>query len=247
MKKLLTAATSAALLILTAAPAAAITNGTPDTTHNYVALMRGLDPSGAPRICSGSLIDKGVFLTAGHCTALTNVTLHFGADLTVSDRVFTATAVLAHPNKTTSFGKQFDVGVVLFDQGNAVLEIGRLAPANYVDGFSKAQLSAATFETIGYGLVRNDTTGNSGPLVPTTTRMYATQSYLNQHNQYLGLSINTNVGSGGGCSGDSGGPHLLNNYIVSVTSNGDANCVATDNTQRVDQPEIRDWVLSFTH
>jgi hypothetical protein len=245
MKKLFTAATSAALLMLTSVPAAAITNGTPDTTHNYVALMRGLDPSGASRICSGSLIDEGVFLTAGHCTALTNVTLHFGADVAVNDQVFTATAVLAHPNKTTSFGKQFDVGVVLFDQGTAVLEIGRLAPANYVDSFSKAQLSAATFETIGYGLVRNDATGNSNPLVPSTTRMYATQSYLNKHNQYLGFSINTNTGNGGGCSGDSGGPHLLNNYIVSVTSNGDANCVATDNTQRIDQPEIRDWVLSF--
>jgi len=50
--------------------------------------------------------------------------------------------------------------------------------------------------------------------------------------------------------GDSGGPHLLHDpalgdVIVSVTSNGDANCVATDNTQRVDMPEIRDWILEY--
>lgn len=44
---------------------------------------------------------------------------------------------------------------------------------------------------------------------------------------------------------DSGGPHVLHNVIVSVTSNGDGNCVATDNTQRIDQPIIRDWILSY--
>ena len=93
--------------------------------------------------------------------------------------------------------------------------------------------------------VRNGANGNSGPLTESPQRMIATQSYLNMHNQYLGLSIHTHKGNGGGCFGDSGGPHLLNEMIVSITSNGDGNCVATDNTQRIDQPEILSWIQGF--
>jgi secreted trypsin-like serine protease len=237
---------AAALIVagLATSPAHAIVNGSPDTEHPYVGVMVGLDPGGTQRACSGSLIDEGVFLTAGHCTRLSSVTVKFGADISSPDHQFVATEVIGHPQFNRSFGKQYDVGVVLFDQGSTVLPVGQLAPADYVDDFTKEQLRAATFETIGYGLTRPDTNGNSEPLTPTTIRMHAEQSYLNKHNQYLGLSVNNNRGDGGGCSGDSGGPHLLNGLIVSVTSNGDANCVTTDNTQRVDQTEIRDWVIS---
>jgi hypothetical protein len=246
MKMLLTTVTTAAVLLLTSVPTSAITNGTIDTTHDYVGAMIGLDPGGTPRLCSGSLIAEGVFLTAGHCGVLTDVSLHFGDDLAAGALVFSATAVIQHPQfDRRNFGKQFDVGLVLFDQGSADLEIGNLAPENYVSGFSKAELAAATFETVGHGLSRGDTNGNSEPLTLDTQRRIATQSYLNMHNQFLGLSIQNNRGDGGGCSGDSGGPHLLDDYIVSVTSNGDANCVATDNTQRVDLPEIRDWILGI--
>ena len=76
-------------------------------------------------------------------------------------------------------------------------------------------------------------------------RRIADQTYRNMHNQFLGLSINNNQDNGGACNGDSGGPHLHEDVIVSVTSNGDASCVTSDNTQRVDQPEIRNWILTF--
>jgi len=248
MESLMNKPLVAAALILAsfaASPARAIVNGSQDTAHPYVGAMVGLDPGGTQRRCSGSLIDEGVFLTAGHCTRLSSVTVQFGADLSAPDVQFPATAVIGHPQFNRSFGKQFDVGIVLFEQGSTVLPTGLLAPANYVDGFTKVQLRDATFETVGYGLTRPDTNGNSAPLTRTDLRMHAEQSYLNMHNQYLGLSVNNNRGDGGGCSGDSGGPHLLDGLIVSVTSNGDANCVTTDNTQRVDQTEIRNWVLSY--
>lgn len=237
---------SAALIAATfaASPAGAIVNGSPDTDHPYVGAMVGLDPGGTQRRCSGSLIAEGVFLTAGHCTRLSSVSVLFGDDISSPDFQFTADDVIGHPQFNQSFGKQYDVGVVLFDQGDVVLPVGQLAPENYIDGFTKTQLRDEIFETVGYGLTRPDTNGNSSPLAPTSVRMHAEQSYLNQHNQYLGLSVNNNRGDGGGCSGDSGGPHLLDGLIVSVTSNGDANCVTTDNTQRVDQTEIRNWVLS---
>ncbi len=246
MKKFLVAATTTAALLATAVPAAAITNGVTDTDHDFVGVMRGADPGGTERQCSGSLIAEGVFLTAGHCAVLTGVTVHFGADLDDPDAsVREATEVVRHPSYAANFGRQYDVAVVLFGGSGLGIVPGELAAENMIDTFSKDELRAATFEAVGYGLVRNDANGNSAPLVESSQRMIATQSYLNMHNQYLGLSIHTHKGNGGGCFGDSGGPHLLHDVIVSITSNGDGNCVATDNTQRVDQPEIRDWIQGF--
>jgi hypothetical protein len=59
-----------ALLVVTAAPAGAITYGQPDNgEHPYVGFMIFFDPS-APGwfSCSGTLLDSNTFLTAGHCT-----------------------------------------------------------------------------------------------------------------------------------------------------------------------------------
>jgi hypothetical protein len=60
----------AALLLLTASPAAAITYGTPDgTDHPYVGFMIFYVPSEAGWFsCSGTLLDSTTLLTAGHCT-----------------------------------------------------------------------------------------------------------------------------------------------------------------------------------
>lgn len=246
-KQLFGVVAASAALLVSWSSVSAITNGAPDTTHDYVGAMTGTDPGGTSRLCSGSLVAPGVFLTAGHCTVLSNVVVHFGDDLGVGfateDISFPGVAV-RHPNAVANFGTQFDVGVVLFDQGDAVLPEATLAPENYIGGFTHAQLKTFTFETYGYGLSRGATNGNSLPLMSDGIRRGATQTYLNRHNQYLGLSIHTNKGNGGGCFGDSGGPHLLNDFVVSVTSNGDGNCVATDNTQRVDQPAVRNWILA---
>ncbi len=249
MRKITATLTAIAVIGLLPTTARAITNGQPDTESDYVGAMRGFDPGGTQRQCSGSLIAPGVFLTAGHCSVLSDVTLHFGDVLDAEEDdnvVFEATEVTAHPNRAANFGFQYDVAVVVFDQGDVELPVGELAPASYVDNFTRKELKAATFTTAGYGLVRSGANGNSQPLMPSPVRMSTTQSFLNLHNQYLGLSIHTNKGNGGGCFGDSGGPHLLDGVIVSITSNGDGNCVATDNTQRVDQPEIRDWIMSFS-
>jgi hypothetical protein len=60
----------AALLLMTASPAAAITYGTPDGgDHPYVGFMIFFVPSEPGWFsCSGTLLDSTVFLTAGHCT-----------------------------------------------------------------------------------------------------------------------------------------------------------------------------------
>ena len=60
----------AILLVLSALPVAAITNGEPDNGgHPYVGLMVADDVDGNPLWrCTGTLISEDLFLTAGHCT-----------------------------------------------------------------------------------------------------------------------------------------------------------------------------------
>ena len=177
------------------------------------------------------------------------MTVLFGDD--IDTRLYRPGTAIPHPEFNKSFGKQYDVGVVLFEQGTAVLPLGQLAPESYVDGLSLDKLRDATFQTLGYGQWRDEANGNSTkPEHPDGLRRIADQTYKNKHNQFLGLSINNNQGNGGGCNGDSGGPHLyhddeLGDLIVSVSSNGDASCVTSDNTQRVDQPGIHDWIAGF--
>ena len=59
-----------ATLLLTAAPASAITYGQPDDgEHPYVGFMIFFDPVDPGWFsCSGTLLNPTVFLTAGHCT-----------------------------------------------------------------------------------------------------------------------------------------------------------------------------------
>jgi hypothetical protein len=68
-KRLAALVTIAALGLVAATTALAITNGRPDgDNHPYVGLMVAQDADGVPLWrCSGSLISPGVFLTAGHC------------------------------------------------------------------------------------------------------------------------------------------------------------------------------------
>jgi hypothetical protein len=51
---------------------------------------------------------------------------------------------------------------------------------------------------------------------------------------------------GGTCFGDSGGPALLNGYLVGNASHGDiSNCPCLDGYQRVDIESIQTWLATF--
>jgi hypothetical protein len=68
--RLFAALTMLAVLV-PATPSLAITGGQPDgANHPYVGLMEALDANGVPlQLCSGSLVSRTVFLTAGHCVS----------------------------------------------------------------------------------------------------------------------------------------------------------------------------------
>ena len=67
--------------------------------------------------------------------------------------------------------------------------------------------------------------------------------------EFLRNALNASQGSGGTCFGDSGGPDLLGGTDTvlgvnsSVTNN---NCSGVAYAQRIDIPEVLDWIDSFT-
>ena len=83
-------------------------------------------------------------------------------------------------------------------------------------------------------------------------RMYAPGELVSGNfrhsDEFIRFSLNPGGGSGGTCFGDSGGPDLLggtdtvlavNSYVTNV------NCSGVGYSQRVDVPEVLEWIESY--
>lgn len=65
--------------------------------------------------------------------------------------------------------------------------------------------------------------------------------------EFIKIAFNPGRGSGGTCFGDSGGPDLLGNTILAVNSYvTNYQCAGVGYSNRVDNPEVLDWINSFT-
>jgi secreted trypsin-like serine protease len=251
-------------LALGAGTAGAITFGQPDGSRhpNVGALLADWDPDspGPDILCSGTLIAPTVYLTAAHCTAflesegITQVWVTFAPsydeDATSAAGLLPGTYV-THPEFGSGGASDpHDIAVVLLQQAPAGITPARLPTAGLLDQLKAGhQLRDQTFTAVGYGTVREDKTGGPHAFFFDGVRRYALQSALNLEKSWLLLSMQPSTGSGGGCYGDSGGPHFLggvsSNLIVSITITGDAMCRATDKTYRLDTPAARDFLDDF--
>jgi hypothetical protein len=141
-----------------------------------------------------------------------------------------------------------DTGVIILARAPG-LPSAPLAPENYLAGFGQPLLNRTEFLTIGYGTeVRQ---ADSGPQRPTPMRQPIVRRYTTEIGQKLTdqvLQMNGNEhdprAGGGTCFGDSGGPAILNGFVVADTSYGfTANCRYLGGYQRVDIPVVRNWLL----
>src|SRR3954454_15489256 len=117
--------------LISAAPAAAITNGVADGGGhpNVGGLVSPTQYSDGTWIyCSGTLISPTVFLTAAHCAEGDRVKVTFDSDYVAGDKVYSGTfhADPAYPGPTSD---AHDIAVVVLDKAVKGVAPARLPAA----------------------------------------------------------------------------------------------------------------------
>lgn len=252
----------AGLMVGTQTTAHAITFGVPDGgEHPNVGSFVGefTDPETSDttffQLCTGTLIAEDVVLSASHCfsglpPSITDIT--FTLEETIdSDRdgdvdddveLLTGTPVTHPLFGSGGRSNTHDIAVFLLDDLVTDVEPAPLAPAGT---FGRAGIRDETFTAVGYGTVRTSIRQGPQGFEVGWRREKADQELLSVTKAWATLSMNPATGNGGTCYGDSGGPHFLDEVIVSITVTGDAMCKATDTTYRVDTPWAREFLAPF--
>lgn len=161
------------------------------------------------------------------------------------DQTWFLGSAVTHPEYSdfTDIDNWNDTGVIILETAPG-LPTTPLAPENYLDQFEQPVFNSTVFLVIGYGTeVRgNPPTAERQPIV----RRFTTEVGQSLSDQVYQTNANENDprAGGGTCFGDSGGPSILNGYLVGDTSYGlTNNCRYIGGYQRVDIPVVRNWLL----
>lgn len=230
------------ILAVAVSPAAAITGDfVKDFDHPFVGLIVFYDANNVfIGRCSGSLLDRYNFLTAGHCVVgADHAIVYFQQDAGVHfDPVTQLDPVTGYPNfcangtlgvtcatSSTIYNYGFpqplpnrhDVGLVVLDQPINLSEYGQLPEAGFLDQLATARgIQNVTFTASGYGLSYKEQAQNGKPNISFRERLMALSTLVNLNSTFTsGFNIETNgngAGKGGTCNGDSGGPIFYGGY-----------------------------------
>lgn len=212
-----------------ASGAGAITNGTLDgDAHPYAAAL----VAGGGVVCSATLVSPTVAVTAGHCVAgLTSPRVALAFDSQLVPGAWALRAGTAHLDSAygTSRTDSHDLAVVVLDEG---------APVAAADLPALGAADGATATTaVGYGYhdrAKGDFLYDGARRVATTPVKRAGATTLDVGDR-----------TGGVCFGDSGGPHLLGDTVVAITSTGTKSCNGTAEAYRLDTAPARSFLARF--
>ena len=162
---------------------------------------------------------------------------------------------LADPDYTKSQSDPHDIAVVDFAHravtpaNRWTFTPARLPSAGQLSGLTEAQLNAASWLVVGYG-VQEATTGGGPQTHPGGGARYKANLGFNSLNpSWIRLSMQESQGYGGACYGDSGGPNFvtLNGVMLLVgdTVTGDTPCFATNVAYRTDTASARSFLAPF--
>jgi hypothetical protein len=253
-------------LLVWAMPAAAIQYGQPDgENHPYVCLLTFHDEHGEPLwFCTGVLLSPTVVLTAAHATdGAYAAKAWFWPELPEGSG-FPYDGPDSHPGQPyTNPGFMIgaapgmpsfdyhDVGVVVLDEPVAAATYGRLPEAGVVDGLPAMH----PVDLVGYGVNYQARGGGVSPYdawVWLVARYYApsliVQAASVTGSEFLQLTANPARGKGGITFGDSGGPVFDSgtNLVLGVNSFvNNSNCRGVTYSQRIDIPDILQWIEGF--
>jgi V8-like Glu-specific endopeptidase len=245
MRRLVSAAFVLAAL-LTASPASAITNGSPDGNRhpNVAGLVNDtVFSDGLWIYCSGTLISPTVVLNAAHCNddgARTRVT--FDPAYVDGDRVYSGTfhSDPLYPGPTSDF---HDIAVIVLDAPVTSITPAKLPKAGSLSNLSKDQ----KFTSVGYGAYEVTNGPGGHQYLYDDTRGVATGTLNSINKTLLRISMNPSTGNGGTCYGDSGGPNFLGttNTIAAITITGDSVCRSTNVDYRLDTESARAFLAQY--
>ena len=244
MRRFILAATLLATLIA-AAPAGAITNGTPDGNKhpNVGGLVAPAAYSDGTWIyCSGTLISPRVFLTAAHCAEDDRVRVTFDTAYVDGDKTYTGT-FHGDPAYNQTQSEPHDIAVVVLDQAVRGITPAKLPKADSLSSLPKSQ----QFTSVGYGAYEVTNSPGGHQYLYNDVRMVATGTLNSINASWLRISMNPSTGDGGTCYGDSGGPNFLGttDVIAATTITGDAVCRSTNVDYRLDTQSARAFLSRY--
>jgi len=259
---------SVMFILCTVLPAGAIQFGTPDNDNHPYVVMCIFDVEGIGPVwrTTGFLISPTVVVTAGHGTYGTcgarvtnseNIPPYTGNPTDYpfpgpwaveADEIYTHPDYRAYPGPGLPNFDAYDVGIVILSEPIALTEYAALPDPNLVETLS----NKAGVDLVGYGVNDQQRGGGVSPYDAWTwerMRYYAPANIVPGQGRisdmFVKLTANPGQGKGGTTFGDSGGPILLSGTNVVIANNSfvtNANCSGVTYAQRIDIPEVLDWI-----
>lgn len=235
-----------ALAALTASPAAAITDGQPDgSAHPYVAFVG--DPNPPRPFCSGMAIDPTTVVTAAHCFAVPGQFV-----LVFPDGPRASAPIPGNWIPDPEFCGACENGLVGFSTHDvAVVKLwGPLVLPRYAQlpalGATESLGNQDPLTMVGYGVQDFVKTGPGKPQPVTNFLRTSAEGALGTAGaSFADEFIKVKLNKGGFCLGDSGGPALIGDTALAlssfVTNDG---CNGVGYAYRLDTPAAQSFIAA---